>query len=142
MESFQSCTGSDAFNSIILASLTSWRALPLPPSSCCPLCYYKERPTVMFQVFSKAVAPRRSTPYTTGAKYYRTLPFPSSPSRSFLFSFCFYICCFYKFRNVSVRKCRMVQLAKLFMQLISIRTNSLNEMTLSLRPINSTATRQ
>lgn len=49
---------------------------------------------------------------------------------------------FYKFRNVSVRKCRMVQLAKFFMQLISISTKSLNEMKLSLRPIISTATRQ
>ena len=91
---FQSCQVSDAYDSIILARLTSGRALPLPPSSCCPLF------------------------------------------------FCFYICCFYKFRNVSVRKCRMVQLAKFLMQLISISTNSLNEMTLSLRPIISTATRQ
>lgn len=56
-----------------------------------------------------------------------------------IFRFTFVI---YKFRNVSVRKCRMVQLAKFFMQLISINTNSLNEIKLSLRPIISTATRQ
>ena len=138
---FQSCPVSNAFNSVIQARLTYRRALPLPPSSCCPLCYYKERPAVMSQVFSKTVAPRRSTPYTTGAKYYRTLPFPSSPSMSFLFSFCFTFV-IYKFKNVSVRKCLIVQLAKFLMQLISISTNSLNEMNLSLRPIISTATRQ
>ena len=141
MESFQSCTGSDAFNSIIQARLTYRRALPLPPSSCCPLCYYKERPAVMSQVFSKAVAPRRSTPYTT-------VPNNTGRCRShhrrqglsyFLLFFTFVI---YKFRNVSVRKCRMVQLANFLMQLVSIRTNSLNEMNLSLRPIISTATRQ
>ena len=54
----------------------------------------------------------------------------------------FYICYYYKFRNVSVRKCLIVQLAKFLIQLISISTNSLNEMKLSLRPIISTATRQ
>ena len=48
----------------------------------------------------------------------------------------------YRFRNVSVRKCLIVQLAKFLMQLISVSTNSLNEMKLSLRPIISTATRQ
>lgn len=42
-----------------------------------------------------------------------------------IFRFTFVI---YRLRNVSVRKCRMVQLAKFFMQLISINTNSLNEM--------------
>ena len=36
-ESFQSCHVSDAFDSIMLARLTYARALPLPPSSCCPL---------------------------------------------------------------------------------------------------------
>ena len=49
---------------------------------------------------------------------------------------------FYKFRNTSVRKCLIVQLAKFFMLFIIISTNSLNEMRLSLRPIISTATRQ
>ena len=61
--------------------------------------------------------------------------------RAVLYSFVLHLL-FYRFRNVSVRKCLMVQLAKLFMQLISISTNSLNEITFSLRPIISTATRQ
>ena len=56
-----------------------------------------------------------------------------------IFRFTFVI---YKFRNVSVRKCRIVQLAKFFMLFIIISTNSLNEMKFSLRPIISTATRQ
>ena len=62
--------------------------------------------------------------------------------RAVLYSFVFTFVIYYKFRNVSVRKCRMVQLAIFFMQLIIISTNSLNEMKLSLRPIISTATRQ
>ena len=138
---FQSCSVSEALSSLLLARLTYRRALPLPPSSCCPLCYYKERPTVMSQVFSKAVAPRRSTPYTTGAN--NTGRCRSHHRRQdlsyFLFVFTFVI---YKFKNVSVRKCRMVQLAKFLMQLVSISTNSLKEINLSLRPIISTATRQ
>ena len=140
-QNFSVLPASDAFDSLLLARLTYRRALPLPPSSCCPLCYYKERPTVMSQVFSKAVAPRRSTPYTTGAN--NTGRCRSHHRRQdlsyFLFVFTFVI---YKFKNVSVRKCRMVQLANFFMQLIIISTNSLNEMKLSLRPIISTATRQ
>ena len=56
-----------------------------------------------------------------------------------IFRFTFVI---YKFRNVSVRKCLIVQLAKFFMLFIIISTNSLNEIKLSLRPIISTATRQ
>ena len=128
-------------SSLLLARLTYRRALPLPPSSCCPLCYYKERPTVMSQVFSKAVAPRRSTPYTTGAN--NTGRCRSHHRRQdlsyFLFVFTFVI---YKFKNVSVRKCRMVQLAKFFMLFIIISTNSLNEINFSLRPMISTATRQ
>ena len=54
----------------------------------------------------------------------------------------FYICFYYKFRNVSVRKCLIVQLAKFFMLFIIISTNSLNEIKLSLRPIIRTATLQ
>ena len=93
-QTFSVLPASDAFDSIMLARLTYTRALPLPPSSCCPLC------------------------------------------------FCFTFVVYYKFRNVSVRKYRMVQLANFFMQLISISTNSLNEMKLSLRPIIRTATLQ
>ena len=93
-QTFSVLPASDAFDSLMLARLTYARALPLPPSSYCPLF------------------------------------------------FLFYICFYYKFRNFSVLKCRMVQLANFFMQLIIICTNSLNEIKLSLRPITSTATRQ
>ena len=56
--------------------------------------------------------------------------------------FYFFTFVIYKFRNVSVRKCRIVQLAKFFMLFIIISTNSLKEIKLSLSPIISTATRQ
>lgn len=91
--------------------------------------------------FSLAQSPRPSVPYywrglLIGGRYrylHRRAAF-------ILFVFTFVI--YYKFRNVSVRKCRIVQLAKFLMQLISISINSLNEIKLSLRPIISTATRQ
>lgn len=90
---------------------------------------------------SLAQSPRPSVPY-----YWRSLliggRYRYLHRRAVLYSFCFTFVIYYKFRNVSVRKCRMVQLAKSFMQLISISTKSLNEMKLSLRPIISTATRQ
>ena len=36
---FSVLPASDAFDSIMLARLTYTRALPLPPSSCCPLFF-------------------------------------------------------------------------------------------------------
>ena len=120
-------------------SLLHRRALPLPPSPCCPLYFFKKRKTSGdVPAIRKMVVQRfirfNQTPYLEGV----TANLHRHQNLS-IFRFTFVI---YKFRNVSVRKCRIVQLAKFFMQLISINTNSLNEIKLSLRPIISTATRQ
>ena len=132
---------SDAFDSIMLARLTYRRALPLPPSSCCPLYYYKERPAVIFpgtqqgsrsEAFNSIYDRSLNTTRRCRSRHRRQ-------GLSCFFTFTFVI---YKFRNVSVQKCLIVQLAKFFMLFIIISTNSLNEIKLSLRPIISTATRQ
>lgn len=90
--------------------------------------------------FQSCRPPRPSVPY-----YWRDLliggRYRYLHRRAVLFSFCFTFV-IYKFKNVSVRKCLIVQLAKFFMLFIIISTNSLNEIKLSLRPIISTATRQ
>ena len=101
----------------------------------------KEQPTMRQDFFSLAQSPRPSVSLLlVWLTYKRALPLP--PSSCCLFILLYLHLSFYRFRNVSVRKCLIVQLAKFLMQLISISTNSLNEMKLSLRPIISTATRQ
>ena len=139
--SFSVLPASDAFDSLLLARLTYRRPLPLPPSSCCPLCYYKERPAVIFPGTQQGSRSEAFNSIYDWCKILRDVAVLVIAAKVFpvFFTFTFVI---YKFRNVSVRKCRMVQLAKFFMQLISIRTNSLYEIKLSLRSIISTATRQ
>ena len=90
--------------------------------------------------FSLAQSPRPSVPCCWCDLFIRGR-YRYLHRRAVLYSFVLHLL-FYKFRNTSVRKCRMVQLARFLMQLISVSTNSLNEMKLSLRPIISTATRQ
>ena len=142
---FSVLPASDAFDSIMLARLTYARALPLPPSSCCPLFLFlhlllkksSRRCDKIFSVLTSLQGPQFPCCWRDLLirGRYRFL------HRRAVFYFFLHLL-FYRFRNVSVRKCLIVQLAKFLMQLISISTNSLNEMKLSLRPIISTATRQ
>ena len=90
--------------------------------------------------FSLAQSPRPSAPCCWCALLIRGR-YRYLHRRAVLYSFVFTFSV-YRFRNVSVRKCLMVQLARFLMQLISVSTNSLNETKLSLSPIISTATRQ
>lgn len=68
-QTFSVLPASDAFDSITLARLTYARALPLPPSSYCPLffCFTfvikKEQPTMRQDFFSLAQSPRPSVSF-------------------------------------------------------------------------------
>lgn len=140
-QTFSVLPASEALSSLLLARLTYRRALPLPLSSCCPLYYYKERPAVIFPGNQQGSRSEAFNSIYDWCKILRDVAVLVIAAKVFpvFFTFTFVI---YKFRNVSVRKCRIVQLAKFFMLFIIISTNSLNEIKLSLRPIISTATRQ
>ena len=90
---------SDAFDSIILAKLTYARALPLPPSSCCPLFLFlhllfkknSRRCDKLFSVLPSLQDPQ--FPYCWRDLLIRGR-YRYLHRRAVFYSFCFYICCF------------------------------------------------